>query len=231
LAEEINDPIEYRITGKSAAQVDTTSALFNFTYLALELAPDTYLVMSLAGTPDQIAAVIPIVLEVFNTARYKGDSTPIKGLVLETILPESYSSSALLVNFNYPANWTVEETETYVLVTAPSGYSIGLSQYEFYEDEVPAGVENLSEYEVVTTLEQILEQVPESSATEVITFELQGRSAAQAALQDSSGGYLGLLTVQFNDATVGRITIVGTPVQVAQMNQIVMGIAASLQPN
>jgi hypothetical protein len=231
MADMLAAPLEYRITGRAAAQVDTANEIFNFTYIALELAPDTYLILMLNGSVDQIAATTPIVLEVLNTARYQDDATPLKRMVLEYLLPERYVSTNLGITFEHPSDWIAEDTDNYVLLTAPNGLSLGLSGYRFFEDKIPAGTENLAVFEVEEKLVQISEQIPNSVVSEVTSFELQGRSTARAVLQDESGGQLGLLTIQFDEESVGRMTIIGTPAQLAQANQTVLAIAASLQPN
>lgn len=231
MADEVSDPIAYRLTGRPAAQINSVNMIFSFSHIVLQIAPDTYLVAMLTGSIDQIVAATPIVLEVLNTARYQGDTTPLKPLVLESILPQNYSSDGLSIHFDYPADWVVEDTENYVLVTAPSGLSVGLSSYTFFEDEFPADTENLAAFEVETKIPLILEQLPDGTATEVTAFELEGRPAASATVQDNQGGNLGLLSVQLDEVTVGRITIIGSPYQIAQAHQVILGIAASLDSN
>jgi hypothetical protein len=227
LGGELTGPDYFLVNDKVAVQLDVSTIMFNITDILLELDEDTLVKIQLTGTSDQIANTLLLAYEILGSVRLSDDTAEQAPLHFALSEPESYESDTHGIGFEYPADWEVSEGDSYVLVTAPSGVSIGLSYYTY--DPAPEDVEDIAAYEVQFTVDNTVEQIPTVEVGELLPFELNEQHYVRVAIiEPSEPLQLTAASVQFGDATVGNITFLGSPYLVGQEEATFLAIIGSL---
>lgn len=119
--------LDLTINEREATFVDV-NGIFPLRFVAASLGHDRYLQLMLVGVSEQFTAAMPVLWAVFDTARLKGDDTPLADtLEVHYTLTQNHQRKNGW-DFSIPADWQTQEAESYTLLVIPGmETTIGIS--------------------------------------------------------------------------------------------------------
>lgn len=219
----------YTLNGQAMAAIEVSSMLSTFRFVALDLGDGQFAQVTLTGVPEQFFMANPTVYAVLHSIGV--DGAPIFAEVLDVAplieLSETYTLSDNTLTFNYPDGWAVNETESYALVDALDGYSLGISTDEFLPDEDPT--EAVGEFAAYAR-DSYLEEYDLTVHREVSRGFINGRPLAYFVMYEEPTDTLFMMVVYgVTDERMVRITVLGSPRLVAAGNDNLHAIMRSME--
>lgn len=210
---EMGLSLEFLINDREVAFADVHS-LFPQRYMAMIVDKDTVLEAMIIGVPTQFITVMPTLMEVLNTFRLADDDSEIEELNVEYVLPETHRRRGDW-SFDYPAEWDMEDRDTFTLMTVPSiETTLGLGathQRDASDLEGYAG----------EFLDNILDQAPDLEY-EVYEFETEDYVAIRTDFTDpeSDFAYTSIVAYMEEDILI-TFTIIGTTEEIMMLLPVV----------
>lgn len=222
----ITTPQELALGSLPLAVVDVIGEPFDSRYVAVDLGSGNYAMVWLMGGLEQFFQVLPTALEILNTVRLKGDTTPITPLALTIPNSLPYTRPNQQLAFHYPAKWQAQEMDTHTLLTAPNGVTVGISGEPLAANipDSPSVPRDRVE-EVISLIQQDLPNVVPS---EVIEFTMNDFPAARVFLTDDTGLGFGYIVRGLGQSVYANITIVGNAPDVLSLDPTVLTITQSI---
>ncbi|MCI0709854.1 MAG: hypothetical protein L0154_06795 [Chloroflexi bacterium] len=217
--------ILFTVNDLPAASVDEGPAFLGTRWLAIELGEGQFISVMMTGTLEQFWLATPLVLDVLNTLRLKGDKSPVEELLVVEELAETYTRPEDNLTFNYPAHWTLEEQTSYTLLITPTGTTIGIS------GEEPDGL--IDEEFIAFVIDDVTQRLESNTdiviEDEPLAFEMNDfpglRMIGTDAASDVSYTYI---VFQLNDDVLGIISATGYSGDVRILQGTLMAIAESM---
>jgi hypothetical protein len=218
---EILEPQLLTIDGHPAAQVDATSTDYFGRYISMKYDDEIVVTVEQIGSQEQVQRATPIMLEMFTTLRPSGVPLPDSDVAVSPELTQSHTRQADQTSFSAPGNWLIEETESYTLLTAPNGVTVGISSE-------PVGSEgNIVMATIAIITESLTRQVPNIELDPVEEFEVNSRPAARVVGRDGELAF-NFWVLNLGGEIVGHISVIGPPNAVREVEPTVFAIAETI---
>jgi hypothetical protein len=217
----ITEPLHLTINGHAAAQVDTTSLIMLQRFISMEIDEETAVVVEMLGLGDSVVRVAPITLAMLATVRESGAPLPDSSPVVTPALMQNHLREADQTSFSAPADWFIEETDNFTLLTAPNGVTVGISS------EPLPDLDDIVLDTITLISDNLLRQLPGVELSDIEEFEVNNQRAARVTGMDN-GIYFGFWAIGLSSEVVGHISVIGPPEDVSELEAIIFAIAETI---
>lgn len=222
----MTDPQNLALNELPLSVVDVVTGIFDSRYMVMDLGKGNYATVWEAGVMEQFTAATPAVLEVLNTVRLKGDSTPVATAALSIPDSASYVRPDEWIVFDYPAAWQLSEEESHTLLTASGGVTIGISG-EPLTAEIP-DTPSVPKDRVAEVISLVQADVPTITYGEITEFSIHDQPAARVLMRDDSGIGFGYVVLGLGNGVYANITIIGDIIPMQSLDPTILAIANSI---
>ena len=136
-------------------------------------------------------------------------------------LTQHHTREQDLTSFSVPETWLIREQDTFALMIAPNGVTVGISSSPYLgsDDMVLESIEGIQF--------SLLQSYPDIVLSDIEEVEVNSRRAARVAGIDE-GKYLGYWAIDLGGEVVGYLSVNGPPADVADLELTIAAVAATI---